>query len=113
MSQNDQATKSSMESGAPLINPVFKSFLTSVLLAAATAATTLGVSHGLIPATEQTAVSNILVTVVSGAVIALVTWYKGYQATQKVMIKAVNVGDNGVKVVPETSLTPPVNEPLK
>ncbi len=32
---------------------------------------------------------------------------------QAAMIRSINASDNGVKVVPDSSPTPPVNEPLK
>ncbi len=95
------------------MNPQIKSILTSVLLAGATAATTWGAAHGIIPNEDQTGAANLIVTIALGVISAGIGYYKQRQVTPTNLIKSVNAADNGVKVVPTTSPTPPVQAPMK
>ena len=96
------------------MNPQLQSILTSVGMTAATAATTWGVAHGLVPGADQASVANALVTLGLAVVTGLIGWWKARQTSQKAMIQAVNAADNGFKVVPVNSTTaPPVQEPQK
>ena len=95
------------------MNPQLQSVLTSIGMTAATAATTWGVAHGLVPGADQASISNALVTLGLAVVTGLIGWWKARQNSQSAMIQAVNKADNGVKVVPASTPAITVTEPLK
>lgn len=95
------------------MDPVLKSWLTSTLLGGAMALAGIGVSHGLIPATDQASVANWLVTGALGAVSIVLAYLKGHQHTPTAQIQAVNKANNGVKVVADTTNAATITEPLK
>lgn len=95
------------------MNPVLKSWLTSVLLSSATALATWGVAHGLVPAADQTSVANAIATAVPTLLIGVFTWWKGRQVTPTAVITQVNKQKNGVKVVPDDAPVDAVDKPLE
>lgn len=96
-----------------MLDPQAKSILTSILLALATAATTWGVTHGLVPAADQNVIANDLVTAVFAGATGLIGWWKARQVAPKALIAAVNNADNGVKVVSSAVPAPTATEPTK
>jgi hypothetical protein len=96
-----------------MLDPQLKSIMTSVLLAIATAATTWGVAHGLVPSADQNVIANDLVTAIFAGATGLVGWWKARQVAPKALIDAVNAADNGVKVVSVMASAPTVNAPQK
>jgi len=96
------------------LDPMTKSAITSVLLVGASWVTAWGAAHGLIPAADVSAITNDIVAAVGVALMALFAIVKMRAQSQSAMIQAINSDKtNGVKVVPETSPTPPVNAPVK
>lgn len=99
------------------MDPQIKSIITSIGMTAATAATTWGVAHGLVPAADQASLSNALVTLTLAVITGLLGWLKMRQTSPKAMIQAINAGDNGVKVVaastPASAVPGPLKEPSK
>ena len=113
-----------------------KSILTSAILWISGIVVGWLVTKGLAPAADQSVLTND----VAGALVmgfgALMTWYKERQHTpdalavavaksdpvvlakavnatdQTTIIKVVNEANNGVKVVPSSSPTDPINRPL-
>lgn len=95
------------------MDPQVKSVIGTVLGYVATAAATWGVAKGLVPEADKAAFANILVTAVPVVIAAAVAEYKRRTASPAALIKQVNDGDNGVKVVPVVGPGIPVNTPLK
>ena len=95
------------------MDPQIKSILSSVGLALATSVAGYAVHAGIVPSDDQSVLANQLVLLASGFIGAGLAWYKARQVSQAVMIQQINAADNGVKVVPSTSPSPPVNQPLK
>ena len=95
------------------INPQLKSVLTSLLLAFATAATTWGVAHGLVPAADQNVITNDIVTALFAGAGIVLTAYKTRMVSPAAAITQVNAQDNGVKVVAATAQAPIVTVPLR
>lgn len=95
------------------MDPQVKSVMTSVILAGATALAVWASGHGLIDAGQQTALVNILVTVVGAVGAAGAAWWKVRNQSPTALITAVNAADNGVKVVPVETPGQPVDGPLK
>ena len=95
------------------MDPQVKSVISSVALAIATSAATWAVAKGLIPAADKASFANDLVTLALGVGSAAIAWWKARQVSPTQLIKEVNKGDNGVKVVAEDEPVPPVNRPLK
>lgn len=95
------------------MDPQNKSMLTTIIGYAAVALAAWASGHGLIDAGQQTALVNILVTVVGTVGAAGVAWWKQRNQSPKALIQAVNSADNGVKVVPVNSPGMVVNEPIK
>jgi len=81
------------------MDPQVKSFLTSIVLAGATALAGQAATAGLIPGADQATFANDLVAIFFGAIAAGAAWYKARQHTPTAQIAAVNNADNGVKVV--------------
>lgn len=121
------------------MNPVLKSYLTSLAVAGAGAAVSWAVSKGIVPDADQNAVVNALAGLAVGAAGWAFIWVKGrlaspkgliqslgasdptavkdalQQATvpdQSAVIRAVNDAQNGVKVVPAGAPVPSVNSPI-
>lgn len=95
------------------MDPVFKSAITSVLLAAATWATAWAASHGLIQAADASTISTDIVTCGGVIIMLALGWLKTRAATPKAMIFSINHADNGVKVVSASNPASQVNGPLK
>jgi len=95
------------------LDPMTKSAVTSVLLVGASWVTAWGAAHGLIPVADESVITNDIVSGVGVALMALFMIAKMRAQTKNALIKAVNAGDNGAKVVPESSPTPPIDHSLK
>lgn len=95
------------------MDPQLKSILTSIALAAATAIAGWAASKGIIPTDDQSVLANQLVAVASGVVATGLAWYKARMVSPAAAIQQVNAQANGVKVVPASSPTPPVNAPVE
>jgi len=75
------------------MDPQLKSVITSLLMTLAGSAATWGVAHGLVPAEDQTAAANILVTTVLVAVTAGIGWYKTRQASPAGLVQSIGNTD--------------------
>ena len=95
------------------MDPQLKSALTTIAVVASSALTTWAVSKGLITQGDQANVTNALVGAAGGLVTIGLAYWKTRDHSQKAIIQQVNAADNGVKVVPEGSVGPKVNGPLK
>jgi hypothetical protein len=95
------------------MNPILKSYITTVVAGAASAVVAWAVAHGIIPGADQSVLANDLAGAAGIGVFALITWIKGQMHTKTAQIVAVNKADNGVKVVAESSPSPKVDVPLK
>lgn len=93
------------------MNPVIKSFLTSVLKDILTGLGGILVTGGYLAKTQETEFVTMGTGAALVAISQLVSWYKARQVTQQALISAVNKGDNGVKVVSAESTAPMVTEP--
>lgn len=102
-----------VQNQTPGFDPQLKSLITSVLLAICTAAAGIAVSHGIIPGADQAALANQLSALLLGLISAGLAWYKARQVSPTALIKAVNEGDNGVKVVSENTVAATIKQPLK
>jgi hypothetical protein len=96
-----------------MMDPQLKSILTSIGMTLATAIAGAAAAHGYITAANQTPVAESIVTVIMTGITALLGWYKAQSNTQTALIKAVNDGDNGVKVVAASLAVPQVTVPIK
>ena len=118
------------------MNPQPKSILTSILVGAVGLLVGWLVTKGLVPAVDQSVFTNDIAGAVGIGLMGLLTWYKQRQHTpdalanavavsdpvvlakavektdQTAIIKVVNEANNGVKVVPSSSPTDPINRPL-
>ena len=118
------------------MTPEPKSILTSVLVGAVGLLVGWLVTKGFVPEADQSVITNDIAGAIGVTFMGLLTWYKARQHSppalaaaiatsdpvvlaravnatdQTALIKTVNGADNGVKVVPATSPTPPINTPL-
>jgi hypothetical protein len=95
------------------LNPMVRNAITSVLLVGASWAAAWAYAHGLISQADEPTVINDLVGAGGLLLMALFGWLQAHSVSQTSMIKAVNDGDNGVKVVADTAAAAQVNAPLK
>ena len=95
------------------MDPQVISLLTTIGMTLSTSIAAWAASNGWIKAADQVPMADIIVTLVGAVITAGLGWYKTQQHGQKAMIQAINAGDNGVKVVAESSPAAVVNEPLK
>lgn len=97
-------------------DPQLNSAFTSILLALATGAAGWFVHQGFIPDADQSVIVSVIVAIVSLVAAVAIGWYKTHKVSPTALIKAVNDGDNGVRVVSAlaaTSTAPTVTAPLK
>jgi hypothetical protein len=101
------------------MDPELKSIVTTILGYACASAATWAAGIGIIPSSEQGSFANVLVTVILGAGAVAIGWYKKQQQTkaamaaalaatkpgQDAMALAINVSNNGAKVVPDNAST--------
>jgi hypothetical protein len=95
------------------MDPQLKSISTTILGYAGMALATWGVAKGLVPDADKAALANIIATAVPVIIAAAVAEYKRRTASPTALIKQVNAGDNGVKVVAASTPAPTETAPIK
>ena len=94
------------------MDPISKSTITSILMVLAGNLATLGVTNGVIPGADKDSAANVMVDLVLWIITVAIGWYKKQQHTPQAQIDAINLPNNGLKVVKENEAVPAVTKPL-